>query len=278
MPRVSILICTYNASDSIRATIQSCLNQTYTDIEILIHDDQSTDDTVEKIWSLTDHRVRLINSGKKRWPYGWLNVLLDHAHGEYIAIQDHDDLWHPDKLARQIDFLDNNPKYIWCGTKTLMRYEGDEMGFEYFLGNTNYYTIHPSLVFRANKQYRYNTQSIYMQDAMFQKIVLCQWKKRIANIDETLTLHLVKAGAKNFSYKWFQYRWSTIKTVFSLHPLWYGVLIIGFETLRKIVYPVLQRIGQTQWIERIERLPFVILGKKIERYDRERRKMMGFGY
>lgn len=274
---VSILICTYNAAQTIQDTLTSCLHQTYQHIEILIHDDQSTDNTREKIWSLTDTRVRFLDSGKKLWPYGWLNFLLDHAKGEYIAIQDHDDLWHPDKIARQIDFLHAHPDCMGCGTKTLMRYEWDGKWFEYFLGEKNYYTIHPSLVFRANKSFRYNTDNVYMQDAMFQKTVLCQWEKKIGNIDETLTLHLVKARAKNFSYKRFEYRWSTIKTIFSLHPVWYGILIVGFETMRKILYPLFQLIGKWWWIDTIERLPFVILWRKIEKYDVERRKSMGFG-
>ncbi|MCS6983425.1 MAG: glycosyltransferase [Candidatus Absconditabacterales bacterium] len=276
MPLVSILICTYNASDSILATIGSCLAQTYHHIEILIHDDQSSDDTREKIGSLTDPRIRIIHSGKKLGPYGGLNVLLDHAQGDYIAIQDHDDLWHPDKLARQLEFLEKNPDCVGCGTKTLMRYEGDQKGFEYFLGTRNYYTIHPSLVFRANKAFRYATDDVYMQDAMFQKKVLCKGEKRIGNVNETLTLHLIKAGAKNFSYKRFQYRWSTIKTIFSLHPVRYGVCILGFETIRKIAYPLLQSIKKPEIIDTIERLPFTILGKTIETYDMAKKKKMGF--
>ncbi|MBQ7074919.1 hypothetical protein IJM86_07955 [bacterium] len=65
-----------------------------------------------------------------------------------MAIQDHDDLWKPEKLEKQVNFLEENLKYVGCGTKTLMRYEGDNKGFEYFLGKENYYTIHPSLLFR----------------------------------------------------------------------------------------------------------------------------------
>jgi hypothetical protein len=101
--------------------------------------------------------------------------------------------------------LENNPDCVGCGTKTLMRYEGDQKGFEYFLGTRNYYTIHPSLVFPNNKRFRYATDNIYMHDAIFQKKVLCEGEKKIGNIDQTLTLHLVKAGAKNFSYRWFTY-------------------------------------------------------------------------
>ena len=273
---VSILICTYNASETIFATIQSCLNQTYSNIEILIHDDQSVDKTLEIIKNIWDEKIKIIYSWQKLWPYWWLNFLLDHACGEYIAIQDHDDLRHPEKIEKQINFLKNNKEYIWCGTKTLMRYEWDQKGFEYFLWEKNYYTIHPSLVFR-NGSYRYPTDTSYMVDAYFQKMKLCKWwEKLIYNTDETLTLHLVKAGAKNYSYKWFRYSLVTMRTIFTLHPLWYGVLIIGRETMRKIVYPLLQYIDKGSWIDKIERIPFSLLGNKIENYPRKKIIELGF--
>lgn len=271
---VSILICTYNASSTIERTLLSCLNQTYPNIEVLIHDDQSLDNTLQIIRNIQDPRVRVIESGRKLWPYAGLNLLLEYAKWEYIAIQDHDDLWHIDKLSIQIEALENNYDYIWCGTKTLMRYEWDQMGFEYYLGKESYYAIHPSLVFRKTDK-RYPESISYMVDAYFQKI-LCDWKKRIINIDKTLTLHLVKAWATNYSYKWFTYTFATLRSVFFLHPLWYGVCVLGWETLRKILYPLFVIFGLWSLIDKCERVSFVILGNKIKRYDQDKLKKMGF--
>ncbi len=59
---VSILICTYNAAETIEKTLRSCLDQTYEMIEILIHDDQSSDDTLKVIESVKDSRVKIIVS------------------------------------------------------------------------------------------------------------------------------------------------------------------------------------------------------------------------
>ena len=264
--KVSVLLCSYNAEVYIRATLQSLLAQTYTNIEILILDNNSKDTTVEIIKSYKDTRIHLYPSEKNLGPYWGLNFLLEQATGEYIAIQDHDDLWHPQKLAKQIAFLDNNHKYIWCGTKTLMRYEWDQMGFEYFLWKENYYTIHPSLVFRNNKHYRY-PHTVYMCDALFQKNILCHWKKILYNIDETLVMHRVRDGAHNYSYKWYKLTLKNLKTVFSLHPVWYGVSATGFELMRKLVYPVLHRLKLGCLIDRIERLPFILQGYKVRKYS-----------
>ena len=265
MKLISVLICTYNAENTIKRTLESCLNQTYKNFEILIHDDQSKDKTIEVINSLWDKRITIIESWKKLWPYKWLNFLLDHAKGEYIAIQDHDDLWYPEKIEKQVKFLEENKKYVGCGTKTLMRYEWDNKWFEYYLGKENYYTIHPSLMFR-NEWYRYPNK-IYMNDAYFQKKVLCNWKNLIWNIDETLTVHRIKKWAENYSYKRFKYTNQNIKTIFELHSVWYWILCLWFETLRKLVYPILHKIKKNQRIDNIERFPFKLQGYKIRQID-----------
>lgn len=261
MKIVSVLICTYNAEKTIEETLKTCLNQTYKNFEILIHDDQSKDKTIEIINNIWDKRIKIIESWKKLWPYKWLNFLLDHAKWEYIAIQDHDDLRYPEKLEKQLKFLEENEKYVWCGTKTLMWYEWDNKWFEYYLWKENYYTLHPSLIFR-NEWYRYPDR-VYMNDAYFQKKVLCKWKNLIWNIDETLTIHRIKSWAENYSYKWFKYNRENIKTIFELHSVWYWILCLWFETLRKIVYPILHKIKKDPWIDNIERFPFKLQGQHI---------------
>lgn len=260
-PLVSVLICTYNAEKTIKQTLESVLHQTYENIEVLIHDDGSKDKTLDVITWIWDKRIMVIKSWKKLWPYWGLNFLLDNAKGEYIAIQDHDDLWYFEKIEKQVLFLEKNKKYVGCWTKTLMWYEGDNKGFEYYLGEENYYTIHPSLMFR-NEGYRYPDR-VYMNDAYFQKMILCKWKNLIYNIDETLTVHRIKKGAENYSYKWFKFSKENIKTIFELHPFWYWCLCIGFETLRKIVYPFLHWIKKDEWIDLIERMPFKVQGMEV---------------
>lgn len=122
-----------------------------------------------------------------------------------MAVQDHDDLWHPEKILKQVAFLENHTDYIGVGTKTIMWYESDNSYFEYYLGRDNFYTIHSSLLFRANSQYRYITEpTIYMADAFFQKKILCKNLKKIHNLDENLTTHIIKSGNSNYSYRWYQ--------------------------------------------------------------------------
>lgn len=258
---MSVLICTYNSWNYILNTLQSVVSQSYKNLEILILDNNSSDQTVNNIKSFKDTRIKIFESEENLWPYGWLNFLLEKVKGEYIAIQDHDDLRYSRKIEKQITFLENHSKYIWCGTKTLMYYEWDHKWFEYFLWKEWYYTIHPSLVFR-NNNYKY-PDWMYMNDAVFQKNILCKWKKIIYNIDETLTIHRIKDGATNFSYKRYKLNKKNIKTVFDLHPAWYALSATLFEIMRKIVYPFLQNIKKTYLIDKIERIPFILQRQKI---------------
>lgn len=263
-PLVSVLICTYNASSTIEETLLSCINQTYENIEILIYDDHSTDDTIEIIKQLDNPKVRICFSEQKKWPYGWLNLLLDQAKGEYIAIQDHDDIWKPEKIEKQVAVLERNREFVGCWTKTRIWYEGDDRYFDYYLWEKSYYTLHPSLLFRS-WSYRYPIGSDYMNDALFQKQILCKGEKRIYNIPEILTIHRVKSGAKNYSYKRFSFDRNALQTLYTLHPFWYATAALARESMRKLVYPLLQRIGKGSRIDKIERVPFRLQGYKVEK-------------
>lgn len=262
-PLVSILICTYNAASTIEETLLSCINQTYENTEILIYDDHSTDDTVKIIKQLNNPKVIISFSEQKLWPYRGLNFLLDQAQGKYIAIQDHDDIWKPEKIEKQVEFLEKHPEYIWTGTKTRMRYEWDNKCFDYYLGETSYYTLHPSLLFR-NGKYKYPIESDYMSDAMFQKQVLCKWEKVIYNIPEVLTTHRVKDWAKNYSYRWFTYSKENLKRLYTLHSWRYATAALLWESMRKVIYPILHKVKKGSWIDKIERIPFRLQGYKVK--------------
>lgn len=149
-PKVSVLVASFNAGIYIKNTIASVLNQTYGDFELLIIDNASTDHTVEHIREFTDPRIRLFEHPENLGPYGGLNFLLERSTGEYIAIQDHDDLWHPDKLSLQVQYLDSHPEDLGCGCAVVMYYEANETYFEYWLGEMTDYALHPAIVYRKH--------------------------------------------------------------------------------------------------------------------------------
>lgn len=111
MPKVSIIIPTYNAEKFINETIQSVIDQTYTNWELIIVDDLSKDNTrkILEEWKNKNDKIQLIfldvNSGGPAHPK---NIGMLKATGKYIAYLDHDDIWMPKKIEKQIDILEND--------------------------------------------------------------------------------------------------------------------------------------------------------------------------
>ncbi len=107
--KVSVIIPLYNAEKYIERTIQSILNQTYQNLEIIIVDDESPDSSVEICQQFNDSRIHIFHQ-KNRGLAGSRNTGIRHAQGDYIAFMDADDIWLPEKLAKHINHLINNPE------------------------------------------------------------------------------------------------------------------------------------------------------------------------
>lgn len=105
--KVSIITPAYNAERFIRETIDSVLKQTYSDWEMLIVDDCSTDQTVSivKEYEQLDDRIRLIQLEKNSGSAVARNTAMDNATGKYLAFLDSDDVWLPEKLEKQLQFM-----------------------------------------------------------------------------------------------------------------------------------------------------------------------------
>ena len=115
---VSVIIPTYNRAHLIKRSAQSVLNQTYSNLELIIVDDGSTDNTEEVVKSIDDNRVIYIKQ-PNQGACAARNNGIDHAQGEFIAFQDSDDVWHEDKLEKQIKCLkETGADMCFCCIKT----------------------------------------------------------------------------------------------------------------------------------------------------------------
>jgi glycosyltransferase involved in cell wall biosynthesis len=107
-PIVSVIIPSYNHEKFVGECIQSVLNQTFQDFEIIITDDGSSDHTVKVIESFTDPRIKLFKHAVNKGACIAGNNCLRHATGKYIAVLSSDDAWYPEKLEVQVKYLDSN--------------------------------------------------------------------------------------------------------------------------------------------------------------------------
>lgn len=142
MPKISIIIPTYNSEKFIDKTIQSVINQTYKDWELIIVDDFSKDRTREilKEWQKKDERIHLIfldkNSGGPALPK---NIGIENAKGKYVAFLDHDDKWLQEKLEKQYKLFEQSKNeklgLVYCfinivddNKKTLLKHNKNYKG------------------------------------------------------------------------------------------------------------------------------------------------------
>src|SRR5258705_10332336 len=106
MPKVSVIIPTYNRAECLRSAITNVLNQTFQDFEIVVVDDSSQDHTREVVNSLDDKRIKYIRHERNKGVAAARNTGVSNAKGDYIAFLDDDDEWFPEKLKKQCAVLE----------------------------------------------------------------------------------------------------------------------------------------------------------------------------
>lgn len=113
---ISVVIPTYNRKEKLPGCLESVLAQTYTNIEVIIADDASQDGTEELFEDISNPRVRYFRYDTNRGACYARNYGVRRAHGEFLAFQDSDDIWHKDKLEKQYEFLmKSGADMCFCG-------------------------------------------------------------------------------------------------------------------------------------------------------------------
>ena len=193
MPRVTVLMPTYNVAPYVREAIDSVMQQTYHDFELLVIDDCSTDNTVEVVRNIDDPRIHIIQNEKNVGLAENLNRGLSHITTEYVARMDGDDIAETFWLEREVAILDNHPEIGICsggferfGTvKSLVRFpehHEDCMANMLFECSVIVPTFRMSLY--CDHGLRYSTEAFPAEDYRFW--AECLRVTKIYNIQETL--------------------------------------------------------------------------------------------
>ena len=179
---VSVIMPSWNTSNFIAESIQSVINQTYENWELIIVDDCSTDNTDDVVAKFTDKRIRYFKNEKNSGAALSRNRALREARGEWIAFLDSDDLWNPDKLEHQINFM-NEHGY----TLSYTEYEKIDEGSK----TLQIYVSGPE---KVNKHKMYNYDYIGQLTMMYsaEKFGLIQIKDIKKNNDYAIRLQLYK--------------------------------------------------------------------------------------
>ena len=199
-PVVTVLLPAYNASAYIVEAIESVLNQTYSDFELLIINDGSKDDTEIKVLSFSDKRIRYEQNDKNEGLVYTLNKGLELARGVYIARMDADDICLPTRLEKQVNFLNQNIKIDLCGTnaelfgdstgKTKLPLSDYDIRLNLLIGSC---IIHPTVMFRCSflrgNNIRYRETFFPAED--YRMWVNVAHHGKMANIEESLLKYRV---------------------------------------------------------------------------------------
>jgi glycosyltransferase involved in cell wall biosynthesis len=204
MPKVSVVMAVHNGEPYLGQAINSILEQSFTDFEFVIIDDASTDGSSEELSGLSDERIRVIENKRHVGLSSSLNRGIEAAKGEYLARMDHDDISLPERLQRQVDFLDTHPGVDVLGTWARTLGLGHEQTWRYptsdedirseFIFNSA--LVHSSVMLRKNTferlNLRYDEGVRRAQD--YEVWTRAAPQIRFANLDATLLRYRVHSG------------------------------------------------------------------------------------
>ena len=160
--KVSVVITSYNHGDFLEECIKSAITQSYSDAEILIVDDGSEDESVEIIKKYSNNFHKIVLLEKNHGACIALNKILKFCRGDYVAILNPDDIWEPEKIQLQVDYLEANKEKSAVFTKALIIDENgnpinqQESPFEYqkilvnLLGCENFLKLEIAFVIRVS--------------------------------------------------------------------------------------------------------------------------------
>lgn len=243
---VSIIMPSYNTAKYIAAAIVSVQNQTYTNWELVVVDDCSTDDTDKVVKPLlSDARIRYLKNEKNSGAAVSRNRALREAKGKWIAFLDSDDIWVPEKLEKQIRFMEQNG-YAFTYTDYMIQLNGTWLPYIY---------TGPSVVNRRKMyDYCYFSTITVMYD--HEKIGLIQienlrknndyamWLQVIEKSDcyrlpECMSYYIKHEGSISSGKKWKLIKWHYKLFHDGLHK---SPLTSAFLTVRNVFFGVIKKI------------------------------------
>ena len=251
---VTIGLPFYNAEKYLALAIESVLQQTYTDWELLLLDDGSTDNSlsIAQSYAQKDSRIKVISDGKNKNLATRLNELPSLAQGLYLARMDADDIMHPARIKRQLAVLETHPEIDVLGTNAyIINDENAVIGTRYPLTTENTLTrvksfIHPTII--AKKQWflenPYDTKALRMEDA--ELWYRTHSKYHFVRLNEPLLFY--REVGNNYYKKYFLAQQSKAY-VFSKYPnesYWKQYFKTNF--LKGIVYRIAHIFGMEQWL------------------------------
>lgn len=238
--KVSIIMAVYNAENYVVESVQSALSQTHENLELIICNDGSKDKSMAVLSAMSDRRIKIIENESNLGVSETRNRCLQITQGDFIAILDSDDIWNPEKLEKQLRFLQCNPKIAIVGTQvTEIDLHGAETGErDYPLKHRAIMDfsiwacpfLHSSILVRKEAMLPYRTGTKQAEDWELEYNILA--RSRGANLAERLVQYRVHN--KNLTNSRSEEQRNEALKVVSLFPEISGLSSRAFKEFKNV--------------------------------------------
>lgn len=218
---VSVIMPAYNASEYIDLSLQSVLSQSYTNLELIIVDDCSTDDTVDilECRQKKDDRIRIIRQKTNSGAGAARNTAIEAARGEFIAFLDSDDLWDKYKLEKQIDYMRMQELSFTCTDYAIIDENGNRTGeVRRSIPVSDYNTVlkhgpgNSTVMYNAGKLGKFYIQPIRKRNDYVMWLAVVKRAGKLIGLNETLSCYRIHSKSLSINksslikFHWIVYR------------------------------------------------------------------------
>jgi glycosyltransferase involved in cell wall biosynthesis len=211
-PTVTVLMPVYNTAAYLREAVESILNQTYRDFELLVINDGSTDESPALLESFSDPRIRIVHNPVNSGLIATLNRGMELAQGKYIVRMDSDDISLPERVEKQVQYMESHPETgisgTWArimGTDRMIRYEEPDAAIR-IRHLYQIHLIHPSVIMRKElierHSLRFDESFKHAED--FDFFTRASAHMKLANLPLPLLLYRQHAGSVSFQHREIQ--------------------------------------------------------------------------
>lgn len=245
---VSIIMPTYNCGNFIGSTLDSVISQTYQNWELIIVDDCSTDNTYEIVKKYLDNdpRIKYVRLEKNCGAAIARNKAIDLANGKYIAFLDSDDIWHPEKLEKQLEFMEKNGYDFTCTSYFKIDEKGNSLNRVIrakaksdYNGVLKFCPGNSTVIYNAEKLGKFKVPNIKKRNDYVLWLQIIKKAKYLYGIDVPLGSHRLRNGSLSskkislVNYHWKIYREIENLSFFkSVYLLCYWIISSVFKIIK----------------------------------------------
>lgn len=242
---VSIVMPTYNCEDFVGITLDSVINQTYQNWEVIVIDDCSTDNTAEVVreYIKKDGRIKYHKLEKNSGAAVARNKAVDLATGKYIAFLDSDDVWFPDKLTKQISFMEENNYGFSCTSYTKIDAQGEYLNRTIIAQRKRDYDGvlktcpgNSTVIYNAEKLGKFKIPDIKKRNDYVMWLKVIKKEKYLYGIEEPLGSHRIRTDGISSNkkslvgYHWKVYREiEKLSLIKSIYLIMYWIIATVFK-------------------------------------------------